>query len=176
MRWFYVVVLLAITLLSSSCGERNQSHIRSMRITATEWAEGGEDDIPRRVQVAIDVQNNGAAATIQEGRMRVRYSGRTVLMLTLDERVKIPRRHDGEVMVWLRVNVARNSQSVALRSALMRHDAKGVSVDWKISGRKGAISSHIVQPEKPLSEIASEDKLEALWCVTDAILGIQTEK
>lgn len=163
MRWFYVVVLLATALLCSSCGERNQSHIRSMRITATEWAEGGEDDIPRRVQVAIDVQNNGAAATIQEGRMRVSYSGRTVLMLTLDERVKIPRRHDGEVMVWLRVNVARNSQSVAFTSALKRHDTQDMEVDWEFWGRKGAVKAHIVQPRKPLAEVLPSDMLAELW-------------
>ena len=171
MRWFYVVVLLATALLCSSCGERNQSHIRSMRITATEWAEGGEDDIPRRVQVAIDVQNNGAAATIQEGRMRVSYSGRTVLMLTLDERVKIPRRHDGEVMVWLRVNVARNSQTLALRNALFQHQSEGITIDWEFSLRAGVMRSRVVQAEEPLQEILSEEMLVALWSIVEEMKG-----
>ena len=138
-----------------------------MRITATEWAEGGEDDIPRRVQVAIDVQNNGTAATIQEGRMRVSYSGRTVLMLTLDERVKIPRRHDGEVMVWLRVNVARNSQTLALRNALFQHQSEGITIDWEFSLRAGVVRSRVVQAEEPLQEILSEEMLVALWSIVE---------
>ena len=141
--------------------------MRSVQITAAEWAEEGEEGIPRRVQVAIDVQNNGAATIIREGRLRVSYSGRTVLMLTLDEQVKIPRRYDGEVLAWLRVNVARNSQSVAFSSALKRHDTQNMEVDWEFSARTGAVKFHITQPRRSFAEVLPSDVLAELWSIVE---------
>lgn len=143
--------------------------MRSVDVASVEWVDGVEGGTPQRVLLAVDVHNGGAAAVMRQGRLRVSYSGRTVLMFTLDGRVKIPRRHDGVIVVPLRVNVARNSQMVAFNSALERHDATNMEVDWEVFVRVGVVGSRIVQPREPLAEVLQGDKLESVWQMTDEI-------
>lgn len=176
MKRIFIVVLFAVALLCGACSN-NRCVVRTVKIASVDWGDAmpTEGAIPKQVMLGVELQNMGSGILVRDGRLRLSYNGQRVMMLSLEERVTIPRRFEGEIFLPLKVSVARNSQTMALRSALMQHKVEGVSVNWDITGKKGLMRSHIVQTEEMLSEIASEEMLEALWHVTDAILDIKTE-
>lgn len=169
MRVFAVVIFLFLSLTLSSCAEPRGSVVRGVEVTAVEWDEGeGEDgSLPERIVLAVDIENRSATAVLHTGRIRIGYSGRRVLIFTLDGRVKIPRKRISRVMIPLRVNMVHNSQALAFREALLRHDASAMEIDWEVTGRAGVVKAHIEQPAKPLTMVLSEPMLTTLWQIMD---------
>lgn len=169
MRRLAVVILFFVALVSVSCGQPRGSVVRGVEVASVEWGEGHEGGVPERVVLAVDIENRGTAAILRKGRVRIGYAGRRVLMFTLDERVKIPRKATSRVLVPLRVNMARNSQALAFSGALLRHDAAKMEIDWEVVGRAGVVGARIVQPTEPLVEVLTEPMLATLWQITDKI-------
>lgn len=169
-RLRFCILLLAV-VVCGSCRTYNRSVVRSVEVADIEWAEGVGQGVPERVLLAVDIDNEGSAAVMRKGRVRISYKGRRVMLFTLDERVRIPRHYDGIIEVPLRVNMAHNSQALAFRGALLRHDAAEMSVDWEVAGRAGVVGARIVQPVEPLAEVLSEPMLSTLWRITDACIG-----
>lgn len=158
-----------MALLSGACTAPQSSVVRGVEVASIEWVEGQQGGVPERVILAVDIENRGAAAFLRKGRIRIGYAGRRVLMFSLDERIKIPRKSVSRVLIPLDVNMAHNSQAMAFRSALLRHDASQMDIDWEVTGRVGVIGARIVQPTEPLSEVMSEPMLSTLWQITDKI-------
>lgn len=129
--------------------------------------------LPESVVLALDVENGGAGILLREGRLRVSYRGRRVAMFSLTEKVRIKRRSREVISLPLKVNVARNSQSVALLQALYRHDAEHIALDWELTARAGVVGVQISRPPMPLSEVVQGEKLEYLWLEFDKMFGVE---
>lgn len=175
LRW----LLIGLVLFASACRQQRGAQVHSIAIAQVEYSD--EDSAteqiatPERIVLALDVENRGAKAVLREGRLRVSYRGRRVVMFSLDEKVRIDRHSRGEVLVPLKVSVARNSQSVALWQALQRHDAEHITLDWEVAARQGIVSARIVQAAEPLGEIARGERLEGFWQLIDAMVGVPAQ-
>lgn len=167
MRRVALVVISLVALLLGACTAPQGSVVRGVEVASVEWVDGQQGGVPERVMLAVDIENRGAAAFVRKGRIRIGYAGRRVLMFSLNERIKIPRKSVSRVIVPLEVNMAHNSQAMAFRGALLRHDASQMEIDWEVTGRVGVIGARIVQPTEPLSEVMSEPMLSTLWQITD---------
>lgn len=166
--------MLAV-VLATGCASHSERHIGAVSVSAVEWGEGEHRATPRSITLAVEVRNDGPAIVLRKGRARIAYNARRVLMFTLDDKVRIPRHFEGVVEIGLRVNVVHNSQSMALRAALARHDVSDIDIDWDILVRSGLAVAHIVQPAEPVGEVVSGDILNGLWRVADSVLCGQQE-
>ena len=169
LRNLICVALGAMLLVGCGTYNSNRGEIRSVGLSCVEWEAQAQRDgvMPKHITLAVDLVNKGAAVVLREGRLRVSYNGSRVLLLSLEERVKLPRHFEGVVELPLRVAVARNSQTLALRNALFQHQSEGITIDWEFSLRAGVVRSRVVQAEEPLQEILSEEKIAALWSIVE---------
>lgn len=173
--WLRVLVLLLLTAVVGCTSPHER------RLLGVEVSEVGGDEgragTPETITLAIDIDNGGGAVVLRKGRVRVGYKGRRVLMLTLDEKVRIPRRWVGRVEARFRVNMVHNSHSLALRSAFMRGDMTDVTIDWDAVVRAGMAVVHTVQPTEPVAEVVPATMLGELCRITESVMrGMQGEE
>jgi hypothetical protein len=110
-----ILTLWLVALVMVGCS-RQMPSIGEVALLGAEYPVGGE--WPSRVDVAVDVDNAGGKLKLLRGRLRVSYDGRRVVVLTLERKVVVGGRASEQVILPLKVSVARSSQSLALREAL----------------------------------------------------------
>ncbi|MBR2332374.1 MAG: LEA type 2 family protein [Alistipes sp.] len=126
-------------------------------------AEGESSEIPSQIELTLEIDNPTYAAKLCEGQMRINYKGRNVVILTLEEKVRVAARKRQSVELPFRVSVARNSQAAAFRDALRRGDVSEVRLDWRVKVRVAGIKRYeIVQPSEPVEDIFTQQQLEEL--------------
>jgi hypothetical protein len=176
LRVFALLLLMAVVGCSSP-HERRLLGVEVVEVVGDEVVGGESAGIPESITLAIDIDNGGGAVVLRTGRVRVGYKGRRVLMLTLDEKVRIPRRWAGRVEARFRVNMVHNSHSLALRSAIMRGDMSDVTIDWDAVVRAGMAVVHTVQPTEPVTEVVPPTLLGELCRMSERVMrGTEGEK
>ena len=167
-RWLLALVTLAFV----ACGEPKSVSIDGFEVltvsgqTATDETEW---QLPSRLTLSAEVDNLGAKVNITEGRLRVSYRGRRVLMIWAEQKFAIPTRSRSRIVVPLRLAVARNSQSLPLQQALSRRDLSEVTLDWEFKVRRGIAAGRIERSGVAASEVLSAEQQEQLW----QMLGVQ---
>ena len=144
---------------AQSCGAPSAPKVESVNVASVEQAEGS----PSRVVVAVGLDNKGYGVKLRDGRIRISYKDRNVVILSLEEGVKIAPRRRQEVELPLRVSVAHNSSAVAFREAIRRGDVSDVKVSWQAKARVAGIkNSEIELPPTPIAELLSAEQIEQL--------------
>lgn len=152
--WLWAV---ALAMVGCSVG---RPAIGDVALVGTDYPVAGE--WPSRVELAADVDNAGGRVKLLRGRLRVSYDGRRVVVLTLERKVVIRGRESGQVVLPLRVSVARSSQSLALREALREGELERIGVDWQVAVRRGVAYAELEQPMRPLGEVLDAAQRERL--------------
>lgn len=154
-----ILTLWLVALVMVGCS-RQMPSIGEVALLGAEYPVGGE--WPSRVDVAVDVDNAGGKLKLLRGRLRVSYDGRRVVVLTLERKVVVGGRESGQVVLPLRVSVARSSQSLALREALREGELERIGVDWQVAVRRGVAYAELEQPMRPLGEVLDAAQRERL--------------
>ena len=161
MRLLRCLLLLLLWSVALSCSSEGLPTIE--RVASIEQVDA-PSELPKRVVLTLDIDNPSYAAKLLKGRVRISYEGRNVVILSLDEKVKVAARSRQQVDVPLHVGFARNSSAVAFKEALRNHDLTNVKLDWQLDVRVAGIKrSQIVQAAEPMAEILSEEQLQKLW-------------
>ena len=161
-RWLLIVA----ALLAVSCGGRKPISVGAIDILSAQGttSEGaGEWQLPSHLMVRAEIDNDGAKVKVQQGRVRVSYGGRRVVMLSLTEPVTLPARQRSAVMLPLRIAFARNSQSIPLREAVRRKEWQNIGVDWEVKARRCGVNVTISRDDLSASDVLTPDQQEALW-------------
>lgn len=145
--------------------------VTDVRIAEVEYPDGaraGDGELPSRITLLATVDNPSRGVKISDGRLRISYRGRRVVMLTLAEAVKIPPRSVSEVAVPLRVNVAHGAAALSLRAAVRRRDASNIGIELEASGRSGIINGRTEEREVvPLAKAVPTRLLDRMWRTFD---------
>ena len=161
-RWLLALVALAFV----GCGEPKPISIEGFEVltaSGATTADGDEWQLPSRLTLAVEVDNQGAKVRLSDCRLRVSYRGRRVLMIWTEQKVTIPAKSRSRVVVPLRLAIARNSQSLPLQQALSRKDLSEVTLDWECKASRGIAGKRIEQSGVAASEVLSAAQQEQLW-------------
>lgn len=162
-----IYLLLALIFVACSATETEREIvIRSVNPIGEEWQEwqqSGQQGLPQTISLSVQVENAGAGLKIRGGEAELRYGGRKVAILRLQEKVKIMGHRNSQVMLTMRLHVAHNSQAQALYEALRNRSADGISIGWNLKVRKGLFAGRVKQEAMALGELLSEQDMERLW-------------
>jgi hypothetical protein len=114
------------------------------------------------VVVAVGLDSKGYGAKLLEGRIRISYKGRNVVILSLTESVKIAPRRSVVVELPLRVSIAHNSSAVAFREAISRGEVSEVKVSWQAKARVAGVKRSQIELQTPIAELLSAEQIEQL--------------
>ena len=163
MRLLRCLLLLLLWSVALSCSSEGLPTIERVSVASIEQGDA-PSELPKRVVLTLDIDNPSYAAKLLKGRVRISYEGRNVVILSLDEKVKVAARSRQQVDVPLHVGFARNSSAVAIKEALRNRDLTNVKLEWQLDVRVAGIKrSQIVQAAEPMAEILSEEQLQKLW-------------
>lgn len=158
MRLIGWLLCAVVMCAAQSCGAPSAPKVESVNVASVEQAERS----PSRVVVAVGLDNKGYGAKLLEGRIRISYKGRNVVILSLTESVKIAPRKS-VVELPLRVSIAHNSSAVAFREAISRGEVSEVKVSWQAKARVAGVKrSQIELPPTPIAELLSVEQIEQL--------------
>lgn len=150
-----------VVCVAMACTPQSQPVIEGVSIEAI--GQSRPNDAPERVMVRAEIDNPTYAVKLCEGRARISYKGRNVVVLSLEKRVRVAARRRQTVELELRVSVARNTQVVAFREALRRGDVGEMAIEWQIDARVAGVKHYeIVHSSEPLAEILSQEQIEEL--------------
>ena len=161
-RWLFVFVVFAFV----GCGTSKSVSVEGFEVltaTGATAADGEEWQLPSRLTLAVEVDNQGAKVRMRDCRLRVSYRGRRVLMIWAEQKVSLPAHSRSRVVVPLRLAIARNSQSMSLQDALSRKDLSEVTLDWEAKVSRGIAGRRIEQSGVAASEVLSVQQQEQLW-------------
>ena len=159
--WLLCAVVMCV---ASSCGAPSAVEVESVEVVSAEQIDG----VPSRVEVAVGLDNKGYGAKLRDGRIRISYKDRNVVILSIGESVKIAPRRRQEVELPLRVSVAHNSSAVAFREAIRRGDVSDVKASWQVKVRVAGIkNSEIELLPTPVAELLSAEQIEQLCRAID---------
>ena len=159
--WLLCAVVMCV---ASSCGAPSAVEVESVEVASAEQIDG----VPSRVVVAVGLDNKGYGAKLRDGRIRISYKDRNVVILSLEEGVKIAPRSHSEVKLPLRVSVAHNSSAVAFREAIRRGDVSDVKLSWQVRARIAGIKSQQIESQPtPVAELLSAEQIEQLCRAID---------
>lgn len=154
--WLLCGVVMCV---AQSCGAPSAVEVESVDVVSAEQIDG----VPSRVVVAVGLDNKGYGVKLRDGRIRISYKDRNVVILSLEEGVKIVPRRRQEVELLLRVSVAHNSSAVAFREAISRGEVSEVKVSWQAKARVAGVKrSQIELPPTPIAELLSAEQIEQL--------------
>ena len=159
-------MLALVALAFVGCGEPKPISIEGFEVltaSGATTADGDEWQLPSRLTLAVEVDNQGAKVRLSDCRLRVSYRGRRVLMIWTEQKVTIPAKSRSRVVVPLRLAIARNSQSLPLQQALSRKDLSEVTLDWECKASRGIAGKRIEQSGVAASEVLSAAQQEQLW-------------
>lgn len=159
-------MLALVALAFVGCGEPKPISIEGFEVltaSGATTADGDEWQLPSRLTLAVEVDNQGAKVRLSDCRLRVSYRGRRVLMIWTEQKVTIPAKSRSRVVVPLRLAIARNSQSLPLQQALSRRDLSEVTLDWELKVSRGIAGKRIEQSGVAASEVLSAAQQEQLW-------------
>lgn len=159
MRLIGWLLCAVVMCAAQSCGAPSAPKVESVNVVSVEQSEGS----PSRVVVAVGLDNKGYGAKLLEGRIRISYKGRNVVILSLTESVKIAPRRSVVVELPLRVSIAHNSSAVAFREAISRGEVSEVKVSWQAKARVAGVKrSQIELQPTPIAELLSAEQIEQL--------------
>ncbi len=159
MRLIGWLLCAVVMCAAQSCGAPSAVEVESVDVVSAEQIDG----VPSRVVVAVGLDNKGYGAKLRDGRIRISYKDRNVVILSLEEGVKIAPRRRQEVELPLRVSVAHNSSAVAFREAISRGEVSEVKVSWQVKVRVAGVKrSQIELPPTPIAELLSAEQIEQL--------------
>ena len=161
-RWLFVFVVFAFV----GCGTSKPVSVEGFEVltaTGATTADGEEWQLPSRLTLAVEVDNQGAKVRMRDCRLRVSYRGRRVLMIWAEQKVSLPAHSRSRVVVPLRLAIARNSQSLPLQQALSRKDLSEVTLDWEAKVSRGIVGRRISQSGLAASEVLTAAQQEELW-------------
>ena len=161
MRLLRGLIWAMVVSVAMACTPQSQPVIEGVSIEPI--GQSRPNDAPERVMVRVEIDNPTYAVKLCEGRARISYKGRNVVILTLEEKVRVAARKRQSVELPFRVSVAHNSQAAAFRDALRRGDVSEVRLDWRVKVRVAGIKRYeIVQPSEPVEDIFTQQQLEEL--------------
>ena len=168
-RFTQNLLIALVTILLAGCS-KGQPQLLDLSVAKIEWsADDADKKIPERIFIQARIDNPSAAIKILEGRIRISYKGSRVMVLTSEERVKIPARTRVGITMAFKVTVARNSQALSLINSLKHHNIEGIEVDWSVKARSHALRGDISVASTPLRELLTPEQLNELWQAVDKI-------
>lgn len=153
-----------LSLLLAGCGGTSLPTIQGVEVVQS---SGHSDGWPSHILLRVEVDNPSARIKLLSGRCRVSYAERRVAMLTLEDKVVVPARSRSVVLLPLHLAVQRNSQTLAFREALQRHDASQITLDWQVALRSRMAYVSDEQEPVPLSRVLGQERLQMLWQAID---------
>ena len=160
MRWFRWLICASAICLMVACGGSQSVSGEGISIAQMEQTADG---IPTRVVASLIIDNGGYGFLLREGRIRISYKGKNVVMLSPIESVKISPRRKQEVEIPLRVSIIHNSSAVAFREALKRGDVSDMKVDWRFDVRVAGIKNRLVELQPtPITELLPAEQIEEI--------------
>lgn len=158
MRRLLLLLVLVAAVGFTGC-RAELPRVESIEVVEADYTPSA--DWPQRVVVAVEMDNAGRAFRLLGGRLRIGIEGRRSVVLTLEERVRVVR-GQSEVLLPLRVSVARSSQSLRLREMLRRGESEGLQVDWQLRLRSGLAYIEMEEPLRKIDELLSDEQRKAL--------------
>lgn len=152
MRRLIILMLMLAAVALAGC-RAELPKVERLTIAEADYPIAGE--WPSRIVVEAEVENGGRPFRIVGGRLRVGLEGRRVVVLTLEERVRVGR-GEQQVMLPLKVSVARSSQSLRLREMIRRGEYEGLMLDWQLRLRSGVAYVELEEPEQPIEQLLDE--------------------
>lgn len=162
MRLF--VILLA--LLFGSCAAHDGLDVGAIDVVGLESVEIAGDDLPDQITLRIEVNNDDKRFSLRSARLRIGIGARRSVALTLAEPVVV-RRGESVVELPIRITVAHNSRSVALRNALKQRKLSLIEFDGEVKVRRGIVSRTIEFSSEELKDMLTEKVLEKVWSIID---------
>ncbi|MBR5334316.1 MAG: hypothetical protein IKV33_06210 [Alistipes sp.] len=161
------LLVIALALLFGSCAAHDEGlGVGEIDIVGLESVEVAGDNLPDQITLRLEVSNDDKRFSIRSARLRVGIGARRSVAFTLAEPVVV-RRGESVVELPIRITVAHNSRSVALRNALKQHKLSLIEFDGELKVRRGIASRTMSFSSRELREMLTESVLEKLWSIVD---------
>lgn len=161
MRVLRCLLCLIGFFVACACSPQSSPVVGGLIVESVE--QSAADELPERVIVSLEIDNPSYAVKLRDGQVKIGYRGRNVVILSLEERVRIAARSRERVELALKVSVARNSLAIEFKEALRRGEVSDVRVGWQVDARIAGLKRYeIAQSDKPLSELLSDEQIAQL--------------
>lgn len=160
------LLIIALSLLVCSCaGSADHTSVADVDIVGVERVEIAGDE-PAQITLRIAVSNDERRFSVREARLRVGIGIRRSVALTLAEPV-IVKRGESVVEVPIKITIAHNSRTVALRKALRDKELSLLEFDGEVRLRRGIGSRRMTFSSSELKQALTDRLLDELWQIID---------
>lgn len=164
------LLIIALSLLVCSCaGSADHTSVADVDIVGVERVEIAGDE-PAQITLRIAVSNDERRFSVREARLRVGIGIRRSVALTLAEPV-IVKRGESVVEVPIKITIAHNSRTVALRKALRKalrdRELSLLEFDGEVRLRRGIGSRRMTFSSSELKQALTDRLLDELWQIID---------
>lgn len=151
-----VVILIAAFALGSCAkqGDTTRQRRQKFQVISLDKVKGSLNEGWR---VTLTVANNtGSNMRITSANAFVRYNGRKIGRIVVDEEVVLPRRRCAQVEVPLRITLSNPITALSLFNKVRKGDFSGIAVDYSVT--VAAFASHRVfeRENVSLDELAAQ--------------------
>lgn len=158
------LLLLLLALMLGSCAHHDDRlSLGRVEIAAVEQSG---DDVPAQITLRAEVQNRGAKFSVRAARLRVGIGSRRSVAFSLVEPVKVVR-GSSVVEVPIKITVAHNSRSMALRQALRQRKWSLIEFDGEFKLRRGLATRTESLNSEEFREMLSAELWERVWNFID---------
>lgn len=161
------VVIILLTLLLGSCATNDKElRIDGVDVVGLESVTITGDALPDQITLRMELHNEGKRFSVRSARLRVGIGARRSVALTLVEPVQIGR-GTNVVSLPIKITVAHNSRSAALRNALKQRKLSLIEFDGELKVRRGIASRTMNFSSNELRDMLTESVLERIWSFID---------
>ena len=151
-----VVILIAALALGSCAkqGDTTRQRRQKFQVISLDKVKGS---LSEGWRVTLTVANNtGSNMRITSANAFVRYNGRKIGQIVVDEEVVLPRRRCSQVEVPLRITLSNPITALSLFNKVRKGDFSGIAVDYSVT--VAAFASHRVfeRENVSLDELAAQ--------------------
>lgn len=151
-----VVILIAALALGSCAkqGDTTRQRRQKFQVISLDKVKGS---LSEGWRVTLTVANNtGSNMRITSANAFVRYNGRKIGRIVVDEEVVLPRRRCAQVEVPLRITLSNPITALSLFNKVRKGDFSGIAVDYSVT--VAAFASHRVfeRENVSLDELAAQ--------------------
>ena len=159
------LLLLALVLLLGSCAP-TEERLSLGRVEIAEVVEQSGDAVPEQITLRVELNNPGARFSLRSARLRVGIGSRRSVAFSLAEAVKVGR-GSNVVELPIKITVAHNSRSMALRKALRQREWSLIEFDGELKLRRGIATRTESLNSEELRQMLSAELWERVWSFID---------
>ena len=155
------LLLIAMLLMVGCAKSPKYFNVENIELTQVEGEE-----YPTAATFDVVTNSSIGAFTVKEGRIRLGVEGRRQVVITLTRKVTFKRGWQ-IVRVPVKISVAKNSQTIRLKEALISHDAGSIEADGEIKVRRGLFTVREQIEPQSLDKLFTAEELEKIWSTID---------